>query len=127
MQIAKGVELTGVEPDVARLRRIHDVRGREVRVRTEGVVTLVRMTVSYGVSIGNDGNLGSELFLQLEEGFKNLLSLVEVVVYDVDEQRLVHHISHDLARLRAWFIDLCPLVAEFICFVLQDRNERPKS
>jgi hypothetical protein len=84
------------------------------------------MAVSNGVTIGNNGNLGSEFFLQLEEGLKNLLGLVEVVVYDVDEQRIVDHVSHDLARLRAWFIDIRPLVAEFICFVLQDRNEWPK-
>jgi hypothetical protein len=97
---------------------------REVRVKTEGT-KLVRMAVGNWVTIGNNGNLGSELFLQLEEGLKNLLGLVEIVVYDVDEQRVVHHVSHDLTGLRARFIDLRPLVAEFICFILQDINEWP--
>ena len=85
MQIAKGVELTGVEPDVARLRNGAMMSNKGVvRVKTEGT-TLVRMAVGNGMAIWNNGNLGSELFLQREERLKNLLGLVEVVVYNVDE------------------------------------------
>ena len=45
------------------------------------------MAVNDGVTIaiGNNRNLGSELFLKLEEGLKNLFGFVEIVVDDVDE------------------------------------------
>ena len=52
------------------------------------------MTV--GVTIG-DSDFGSKLFLQLEEGLKDFLVIMEIVVYDVDEQRIVHYVSNELA------------------------------
>ena len=73
------------------------------------------MTV--GVAIG-DSDFGAKLFLQLEEGLEDFLVIMEIVVHDVDKQCIVHYARNELARRRARFIDLRPLMAELICLVL---------
>ena len=56
------------------------------------------MTISC-VSVGNDrvSILGKRAFLQLEERLKDFALVVEIVVYDVDEQGVVHDVSNELA------------------------------
>ena len=74
------------------------------------------MTVS--VAIRDNGGFSSELFLQLVEWLKDFLVIMEIVVHDVDKQRIVHYARNELARRRARFINLRPLIAELICLVL---------
>jgi len=46
---------------------------------------------------GRSGCFSAEFFLQLEEGLKDLVRVMEVVVNDVDEQRIVHYVRNELA------------------------------
>lgn len=43
----------------------------------------------------------------------------EVVMNDVYEEELVHHVGDQLARGRIGLVEFSPLVAKFVCFVLR--------
>ncbi len=49
------------------------------------------------VAVGGSGGFGSKLFLELEERLKDLVLVMEIVVYDVDEYRVVHYVRNELA------------------------------
>ena len=59
---------------------------------------LVCMTVANDrVAIGSSSGFGSELCLELEERLEDLVLVMEIVVHDVDEQRIVHYVRDELA------------------------------
>ena len=53
------------------------------------------MTV--GVAIGDSSGFSAKLFLQLEERLEDFLLVMEIIVHDVDEQRIVHYARNELA------------------------------
>jgi hypothetical protein len=58
-------------------------------------VRLVCMTV--GVAIRGGGGSRAKLFLQFEERLEYFLIVMEIVVHDVDEHRIVQNARNELA------------------------------
>ena len=46
------------------------------------------------------------------------LAVLEVVVYEIDEEIFVHHFGDQLSAWGPWLVDLCPLASEFKGLVL---------
>lgn len=53
------------------------------------------MTV--GVAIGGSGGFSAQLLFQLEERLEDFLLVMEIIVHDVDEQRIIHYARNKLA------------------------------
>jgi hypothetical protein len=53
------------------------------------------MTV--GIAVGGDDGLRAKLFLQPEERLEDFLLVMEIVVHDIDEHRIVHYVRDELA------------------------------
>lgn len=62
---------------------------------------------------------GGEFGSRLEERFEYGVRCHVIVVNDVDEEELVHHVGDQLARGRIGLVELSPLVAKLVCLVLQ--------
>jgi hypothetical protein len=61
-------------------------------------VRLVCMTVGDDrVAIGGSGSMGAKLFLQLQERLEDFVLVMEIVVHNVNEQRIVHCARDELA------------------------------
>ncbi len=56
-----------------------------------------KTVVNDRVAVGGGGGFDAELFLELEERLKDFVLIMEVVVHDVDEQRIVHYVRDKLA------------------------------
>jgi hypothetical protein len=67
-----------------------------ITVSKDGMrVRSVCMTV--GVAVGGNDGLCAKLFLQAEERLEDLLTIMEIVVHDVDEHRVIHYVRDELA------------------------------
>lgn len=56
-----------------------------------------KTVVNDRVAVGGDAGFGVELFLELEERLEDFQLVMEIVVHDVDEQRIVHEARNKLA------------------------------
>lgn len=61
---------------------------------------------------------GGQFSACLEEGSEDSIRVVEVVMYDIDEERSFHKLRNELLRGRVMFIEFGPLRSKFKGLIL---------
>lgn len=65
----------------------------------------------------NGLGLGKELCTSLEERPEDRLRIMEVVMYDINQERIIHQVGDELVRCRVGLVHRSPLFSKFVSFI----------